>query len=93
VIAIDARLLDLYPGRYRPSPEWVYTVTHEGDALRIQLPAAPKMRLYAETERDFFLKTTDAQVTFQVDGQGHVTGLILHIWGFDVPAPRIEEGR
>ena len=88
-IAVDTRLLDLYPGRYRPSPEWVYTVTHEGDALRIQLPAAPKMRLYAETERDFFLKTTDAQVTFQVDGQGHVTGLILHIWGFDVPAPRI----
>jgi CubicO group peptidase (beta-lactamase class C family) len=92
-IAVDAGLLGRYAGRYRPSPEWVYTVTHEGDALRIQLPAAPKMRLYAETERDFFLKTTDAQVTFQVDGQGHVTGLILHIWGFDVPAPRIDDGR
>jgi D-alanyl-D-alanine-carboxypeptidase/D-alanyl-D-alanine-endopeptidase len=89
-IAVDARLMDLYAGRYRPSPEWVYTVTHEGDVLRIQLPAAPSMRLYAETERDFFLKTTDAQVTFQTDGQGLVTGLILHIWGFDVPAPRVK---
>jgi len=58
-ITVEARLLDAYAGRYRPSPEWVYTVTHEGGALRIQLPAAPKMRLYAETERDFFLKAAD----------------------------------
>jgi D-alanyl-D-alanine-carboxypeptidase/D-alanyl-D-alanine-endopeptidase len=89
-ITVDARLLDLYVGQYRPSPEWVYTVTHEGGALRIQLPAAPKMRLYAETERDFFLKESDIKVTFQTDGQGLATGLILHLWGLNVPAPRIE---
>jgi D-alanyl-D-alanine-carboxypeptidase/D-alanyl-D-alanine-endopeptidase len=92
-VAVNARLLDLYAGRYRPSPEWIYTVTREGDSLRIQLPAAPKMRLYAETDRDFFLKTTDAQVTFQTDAQGRATGLILHIWGFDVPAVRIENSK
>lgn len=44
----------------------------------------------AETEREFFLKETDAQVTFQTDDQGRATGLVLHIWGFHVPAPRIE---
>ena len=88
-IAVDARLLDAYAGRYRPSPEWVYIVTHEAGALRIQLPAAPKMRLYAETERDFFLKGADIQVTFQTDGQGRATGLVLHIWGMNVPAARV----
>jgi len=88
-IVVDTKLLDAYVGRYRPSPEWVYTVTHEGGALRIQLPAAPKMRLYAETERDFFLKTSDIQVTFQTDAQGRATGLVLHIWGLNVPATRI----
>jgi serine-type D-Ala-D-Ala carboxypeptidase/endopeptidase len=89
--AVDARLLDLYGRQYRPSSEWVYTVTHERGALRIQLPAAPKMRLYAETQRDFFLKDTDAQVTFGTDDNGHVTGLVLHIWGMNVPAVRIGE--
>ncbi|MCX5643889.1 MAG: DUF3471 domain-containing protein [Phycisphaerae bacterium] len=88
-ITVDAELLDRYAGQYRPSPEWVDTVTHESDALRIQLPAAPKMRLYAETERDFFLKESDIQVTFQTDDQGRATGLVLHIWGLHVPAARI----
>jgi CubicO group peptidase (beta-lactamase class C family) len=88
-IAVDAQLLDRYAGQYRPSPEWVYIVTHEGGALRMQLPAAPKMRLYAETQRDFFLKDSDIQVTFQTDDRGQATGLVLHIWGMHVPAPRI----
>jgi serine-type D-Ala-D-Ala carboxypeptidase/endopeptidase len=89
-IPVAAELLERYAGQYRPSPEWVYTVTHEGGALRMQLPAAPKMRLYAETERDFFLKESDIQVTFQTDDQGRATGLVLHVWGLHVPAARIE---
>jgi serine-type D-Ala-D-Ala carboxypeptidase/endopeptidase len=89
-IPVDPTLFDLYAGRYRPSPDWVYTVTHQRGTLRIQLPAAPQMRLYAETQRDFFLKETDAQVTFQTDDRGRVGGLILHLWGLHVPAPRIE---
>jgi serine-type D-Ala-D-Ala carboxypeptidase/endopeptidase len=90
-IAVDPKLFDSYVGRYRPSPDWAYTVTHEGDSLRIQLPAAPKFRLHAEGERDYFIEENDdIQVTFQTDAQGRSTGLILHIWGFNVPAPRIE---
>ncbi|HEY1203058.1 MAG: serine hydrolase [Bryobacteraceae bacterium] len=90
-VAVDPKLFDVYAGRYRPSADWVYTVTREGDSLRIQLPAAPKFRLHAESERDYFIRETDdIQVTFQTDAQGRSTGLILHIWGFDVPAPRIE---
>lgn len=88
-ITVDPKLLDAYTGQYRPSPEWLYTVTYEGGALRIQLPAAPKMRLYAERERDFFLKGADIQVTFQTDGQGKATGLVLHLWGLNVPATRV----
>jgi CubicO group peptidase (beta-lactamase class C family) len=90
-VAVDPKLFDLYAGSYRPSPDWVYTVTREGDVLRIQLPAAPKFRLHPESDRDYFIEETDdIQVTFQTDGQGRATGLILHIWGFNVPAPRIE---
>jgi CubicO group peptidase (beta-lactamase class C family) len=90
-VAVDPKLFDNYAGRYRPSPDWDYTVTREGDTLRIQLPAAPKFRLHPETDRDYFIQEADdIQVTFQTDGQGRATGLILHIWGFNVPAPRIE---
>lgn len=90
-VAVDPKLFDTYAGRYRPSPDWDYVVTREGDTLRIQLPAAPNFRLHPESERDYFIQEADdIQVTFQTDGQGRATGLILHIWGFHVPAPRIE---
>jgi serine-type D-Ala-D-Ala carboxypeptidase/endopeptidase len=89
-IAVDAKLFDLYAGRYRVG-DWVYTVTREGDNLRIQLPAAPKFRLHAETGKDYFIEeANDIGVTFQTDAKGRATGLILHIWGFNVPAPRLE---
>lgn len=86
-ITVDTKLLDLYAGQYRPSPEWLHIVTREAGVLRIQLPAAPKMHLYAETDHDFFLKEADIQVTFQTDSQGRVTGLVLHIWGLHVRKP------
>jgi len=89
-IAVGAGLLDLYAGQYDPGGGWKYTVTHEGDALRIQLPAAPRYRLFAETERDFFLKETDIQVTFKRDDNGRVTGLILHLWGMNLTAKRLQ---
>jgi len=89
-IAVDASLFDRYAGRYDAGGGWVYAVTHEGDALRIQLPAAPKFRLLAETERDFFIKEADIQIGFERDEKGRATGLILHLWGLNIPARRLE---
>jgi len=92
-VAVDPKLFDLYAGHYRPSPEWIYTVTRAGDILRIQLPAAPSFRLHAESERDYFIEENDdIAVTFQTDAQGRATSLTLHIWGFHVPAPRVQTG-
>lgn len=45
--------------------------------------------LFPESERDFFLKVVDAQITFVTDNQGHATELILHQNG-DQSAKRIE---
>ena len=89
-IAVDAGLFDPYAGQYNPGGGWVYTVTHEGGALRIQMPAAPKYRLFPETERDFFIKEADIQVTFERDEKGRATGLILHLWGLNLPAKRLD---
>jgi CubicO group peptidase (beta-lactamase class C family) len=89
-VAVDAGLFDQYAGRYDAGGGWVYAVTHEGDALRIQLPAAPKFRLLAETERDFFVKEADIQISFERDEKGRASGLILHLWGLNLPAKRLE---
>ena len=41
------------------------------------------VQLYPETTTRFFVKEVDAQVLFQVDGDGHPTGAFLYQTGQD----------
>jgi hypothetical protein len=90
--AVDLERLAVRPGlacSYGPGPGTVFTVTREGDALMIQIPGIPKLRLRAESIRDFFVaENTRATVTFNVDGAGQVTGLLLKSPTGNVPAVR-----
>jgi len=89
-ISLDAKRLDAFVGRYQLAPEFILTVTHEGDGLFVQATGQPKGQIFAEGERDFFAKVVDAQFTFHVDAQGKTTGLVLHQGGRDMPAPRLD---
>jgi serine-type D-Ala-D-Ala carboxypeptidase/endopeptidase len=76
-IAVEPTLFDAYAGEYEPGPGAVFTVTREGDALMIQIPGIPKLRLRPESTREFFVaENTRVTVTFNVDA-GRVTGLLL----------------
>ena len=88
-IAIEPALFDAYAGAYEPGAGAVFTVTREGDALMIQIPGIPKLRLRPESTRDFFVaENTRVTVTFNVDAAGRVTGLLLKAPTGNVPAVR-----
>ena len=88
-IAVEPTLFDTYAGAYEPGPGSVFTVTREGDALMIQIPGIPKLRLRPESTRDFFVaENTRVTVTFNVDAAGRVTGLLLKAPTGNVPAVR-----
>jgi len=88
-ISIEPALLDAYAGAYVPGPGALFTVTREGDALMIQIPGIPKLRLRPESTRDFFVaENTRVTVTFNVDAAGAVTGLLLKSPAGNVPATR-----
>jgi CubicO group peptidase (beta-lactamase class C family) len=95
-VALDAKTLDKYVGRYQvaPSPlfppDAVISITSENGGLMRQVNDGPKAELFAESETEFFLKTADVQVTFVVDAQGRVTGLVWHRLGRDIPATKIK---
>lgn len=89
-IAVAPGTLDRHVGRYELKPDFVLTITREGDQLFLQATGQPKFALFAETERDFFLKVVDAQVTFEAGADGRTVRLILHQGGAHVPAKRIE---
>jgi hypothetical protein len=53
-----------------------------------QLTGQPLFQFYPESETRFFYKVVDAQLTFQKDGNGKVTSLILHQGGRDQTAKK-----
>jgi hypothetical protein len=44
--------------------------------------------VFPESEKDFFYKVVDAQITFESDSAGRATELILHQNGMDQRAKR-----
>jgi serine-type D-Ala-D-Ala carboxypeptidase/endopeptidase len=89
-VSVDYKLFDGYVGRYQLAPNFVITVSREGDRLFVQLTGQPKFEVYAESDRSYFLKVVDAQITFNTDDQGQATEMILHQGGRDQTAQRIE---
>jgi hypothetical protein len=50
-----------------------------------------KLEVFPESERKFFLKAVDAQLTFDVDAQGAATQVTLHQNGRDTVAKRMDD--
>ena len=89
-VKVDPSIFRGYVGRYQLAPNFILTVTEEGDQLVTQASGQPKVSIFPESPRDFFVKEFDAQVTFVPDSQGRATELILHQGGQDHHAKRIE---
>ncbi len=88
-VTVNPKLFDGYIGKYQLAPDFILTITRQGDHLFAQATGQGMFPLFPESERDFFLKVVDAQITFVTDSQGRARELILHQNG-DQPAKRIE---
>jgi CubicO group peptidase (beta-lactamase class C family) len=86
---VDPRVFDAYVGEYELQPGVKFSVTREGDRLLVQLSGQPRIEVFSETEREYFYKVVDAQITFVAEGSAPATALILHQNGRDVRAERI----
>jgi CubicO group peptidase (beta-lactamase class C family) len=87
---VDPKLFDGYVGRYQLAPNFIISITRDGDHLFEQATGQPKFEIFPEGERDYFLKVVDAQITFVTDNQAPATELILHQNGRDQHAKRVE---
>ena len=89
-IAVNPKIFDGYVGQYQLAPNFILTITRDGDQLFAQATGQPKFQVYPESERQFFLKVVDAQITFETDSAGRATSLTLHQNGADMPAKRVQ---
>jgi pimeloyl-ACP methyl ester carboxylesterase len=71
--------LDRFVGVYplALAPNVTITITRDGDRLFGQLTGQPSFALYADSATKFSLKVVDAQIEFETDPAGSVTGLAL----------------
>jgi len=91
VASVDPERLERYVGRYELSPNFILTVTRDGGQLSVQATNQLRYPVYATSDREFFYKAVNAQITFETDAEGQATSLVLHQNGRDQPARRIDE--
>jgi CubicO group peptidase (beta-lactamase class C family) len=89
-VRVGPEVLEKYVGRYGEPPNLILTIRREGDHLSIQENEEPKQELFPESPTDFFSKVADDVLTFEMDSQGHVTGIVLRTGGREIPIKRID---
>jgi len=90
---VTTKIFDNYVGAYQLAPNAIMTISRDGDQFFGQLTGQPKLQIYPDSEKSFFLKVVDAQLSFDTDAQGKATQLTLHQNGRDMPAKRIDEAQ
>jgi len=89
-IQVDPKIFEGYVGNYQLAPNFTITITRAGDHLFEQATNQPKFKIFPESDKGYFLKVVEAQITFVTDAQGRATELILHQGGADQQAKRVE---
>lgn len=87
-ISLNPAVFDRYVGRYQFSPTAPLLITRDGDRFMAQLGPQPAAQIFAESEKDFFYRAVDAQLTFETDAEGKVTAVVLHQNGLSPRAVR-----
>lgn len=91
VVTVPGRSLEEFTGRYELAPNFVITVTKEGDALMAQATGQGKFAVFPESETRFFAKVTELSMTFVRGADGKVSHLLLLQGGKERPGKRLPE--
>jgi serine-type D-Ala-D-Ala carboxypeptidase/endopeptidase len=87
-VAMSARALEAYVGRYRLAPNFILRIFRDKDQLYAQATGQGALPIFASARDEFFANIGDISMTFKRDASGKVDSLVLHQQG-DHPAPRI----
>ena len=73
-LKLDNKILEQYVGEYEINPQFHIKVVREDNQLVGIAPGNQKIPICAETEKDFYIKGQYANIHFQKDETGKVTG-------------------
>ena len=90
-VAVPKGVLEKYVGTYQIAPKFEIWFTIDGAQLVSQATGQPKFPLVAESDTVFHPIAFEAQIEFQKDASGKVTGLMLKQNGRTIVAPRTSD--
>jgi D-alanyl-D-alanine-carboxypeptidase/D-alanyl-D-alanine-endopeptidase len=88
-VPVDTATFRGFVGRFQMAPDFVLTISRDGDHLFAQATGQSRFEIFPESPTDYFAKVADIQVSFVVDAEGRATSLIVHQAVGDTSAPRI----
>jgi CubicO group peptidase (beta-lactamase class C family) len=89
-VVVPASILETYVGDYQLAPNFILTVTKEGDKMITQATGQGKIEIFAESETKFYPKVMEAKIEFVKDESGKVSKLILNQGGRTMEAKKIK---
>lgn len=89
-VKVDGAVLDRIAGRYMLAPNFDLVVRREGDRVYARATGQAEAEIFAESDYEYFYKAVDAQLSFHREGEGPVTGLVLHQGGRNVAGRKME---
>lgn len=89
-VVVPAAILETYLGQYELMPNFILTVTKEGDKMITQATDQGKIEIFAESETKFYPKVMEAQIEFVKDEAGKVSKLILNQGGRKMEAKKVK---
>jgi predicted esterase len=89
-LKVDKKILEQYVGEYEISPQLNVKLELEGDQLVGIAPGSPKMTLFAESVKDFYIKGAFFNLHFQKDGTGKVTGFQVEQYNTGFSAKKVK---
>jgi CubicO group peptidase (beta-lactamase class C family) len=87
---LSAAQLERLAGRYSPSPDLVLTVAVAGSHLTMRENKEEAGELWPQGPLEFFSKTSDDVIKFELDEQGKIVRLVIHTGGRAIPIPRVQ---
>jgi CubicO group peptidase (beta-lactamase class C family) len=78
IVTVDTAVLDNYTGKYELRPNFILTITREGDHLYGDPAGEGKFEAFAESQNKFFLKIAPIELEFIKDTKGEVIKCIVY---------------
>jgi hypothetical protein len=88
-VSFDPKDFDKFVGEYQLGPSAIFWITRDGSHYLSRLTGQTAVAIFPESPTKFFSNEVRAQISFDSDAGGNVTGLVLHQNGMEQHAPRI----